>query len=252
MPAAALTFIVALGGAAVGSFLNVLVIRTHEGRSAVRGRSACPACGRPIPWYDLLPIVSFIVLGGRCRFCHARLSGQYLLGELLTAAVFTAVFMRFPWPWLMLVGWIAAAALVAIALYDGQWSLIPDEYTLALALSAAAFVLLAHQSLIASLIGLAAGAAFFGAQFLFSRGRWVGSGDIMLGAALGLLLGWPRLLVALFVAYMIGGIIASVLLLTHRRRSGQTLPFGPYLALGAFVGWLWGPELITWYLTHAL
>lgn len=242
----------ALVGLAAGSFLNVLIIRTHHDTSLWRGRSACPHCGHVLSWYEMFPFLSFVLLRGRCRHCRRALSWQYPIVELATAGLFMVVLQRFGLTWWSIWGWVVTSMMIAIAVYDGRWSLLPDSFTVALAIAGAGFALAAGGSWPSLVLGAIAGAGFFGSQYLFSRGRWVGSGDILLGGALGVMLGWRMLSLALLMAYLSGAVVASVLLLTRRRTSNATLAFGPFLVLSGFAAWLWGQEIINWYFSHAL
>lgn len=239
-------------GLATGSFLNVLIIRTHRETSPWRGRSACSHCGHDLAWYELIPLLSFTWLRGRCRHCRQALSWQYPIVEAGTALLFGLVAYEFGISWWTIWGWVVVSTMVAIAVYDARWSLLPDGFTLSLAISGAGFAVVSGLPWTTVILGAIAGAGFFGLQYLLSRGRWIGSGDILLGGALGLLLGWRMLGLALLLAYFFGALVASILLLSHRRTAKGTLAFGPFLVFGGFVAWLWGPALVDWYTTHAL
>lgn len=248
-PAALLTA-AALFGLAIGSFLNVIIIRTHLATSPWRGRSRCVQCGHGIAWYDNIPLVSFTWLRGRCRHCRTTLSWQYPLVEAGTAIVFLVVAQQFGMTWWTLWAWMVSALMIAIAVYDARWSLLPDSFTIALAIAGFGFTLASGASLLSLLIGAAAGVAFFGLQYLISRGRWVGSGDILLGGALGIMLGWRMLAVSLQISYLIGALVASILLLIRRQTAKGAMAFGPFLVLGAWVVWLWGSVMVDWFFSH--
>jgi leader peptidase (prepilin peptidase) / N-methyltransferase len=242
----------ALFGLAAGSFINVLVLRTHQATSPWFGRSKCMSCGHVLSWHELLPLASFLWLRGKCRHCSAALSWQYPLVEAGTALVFVLVASRFGLTWFTLWGWMITSIMVAIAVYDARWSLLPDSFSIFLAITGLGMAVALRVPLIDIGIGLVGGTGFFGAQYVLSRGRWVGSGDILLGGALGLLLGWRMLGLALMLAYFIGAIVASVLLLTKRTKAQAAMAFGPYLVLGGFIAWLWGEQIVAWYFNHAL
>ena len=250
-PAVVLAVAVLLGLAA-GSFLNVLILRTRQAASPWRGRSKCMSCGHALSWHELLPLASFLWLRGKCRHCRAALSWQYPLVEAGTAIVFGLVAWRFGLTWLTVWGWVAASAMMAVAVYDARWSLLPDSFSIALAVAGAGFAAASRLPLADIGLGLAAGVAFFGAQYVLSRGRWVGSGDVLLGGALGLLLGWRMLGLSLLLAYLVGAVVASILLLMRRQKAQGAIAFGPYLVAGAFTAWLWGPGIVDWYFNHAL
>ncbi|MBI5466703.1 MAG: prepilin peptidase [Candidatus Kerfeldbacteria bacterium] len=237
-------------GAAVGSFLNVIILRTRLGESSVRGRSRCPHCGRDLSWLELIPVASFAWLRGRCRHCRKHISWQYPIVEGLTAAAFIGVVLAQPLTLLTLLSWIVASCLLIIAVYDFRWALLPDGFTLSLAIVGLVSALVGGLPPLEVLLGGLAGAGFFGLQYVLSKKRWVGSGDILLGGALGLLLGWRMLGLALFLAYFIGALVASVLLLLKRQHASASIPFGPYLAIGGYLAWVWGTAIMNWYALH--
>lgn len=239
-------------GLCIGSFLNVIIFRTHKATSPWRGRSKCMQCGQKIHWYDNIPLLSFVWLRGKCRSCSKSLSWQYPLVEVGTAIFFLLVTWRFGFTWWAVGAWVVTSVMIAIAVYDARWSLLPDSFSIALAIAGCVFALLSGVPPVTLVLGAVAGAGFFGAQYLASRGRWVGSGDILLGGALGILLGWRMLGLSLFLAYLIGAAVASVLLLLRRQKGNSAMAFGPYLVLGGFIAWLWGEQLVNWYFNHAL
>lgn len=239
-------------GASVGSFLNVVIVRIAAERPFIRGRSSCPHCGRTLAWYELVPVGSFLFLGGRCRTCRKRLTVQYLLLECLTAAMFILVFLTFGFSLLTLSGWLVVSAMVLIALYDARWSLIPDQFSYILIGAGLLTAFISNVPLIDVFFGVLAGGAFFGGQFLLSRGRWIGSGDIFLGLGLGALLGWRALAVALGLAYFLGAVYALILILSRRTRLGRSMAFGPFLMVGGLIAWLYGESLINWYLLDVI
>lgn len=246
------TVAVAVVGAASGSFLNVVVERTRAERSFWRGRSACPHCGRQLRWFELVPVMSWVALGGRCRSCRRRLTIQYLVLELLAAALFLLVWLNFGWSWTTVVGWVVAGMMLALATYDAKWSLLPDEWSYILAGAGAVAAWLGGVAGLDILIGAIVGAGFFAAQWVGSRGRWVGSGDILLGLALGTLLGWRMFGLALLLGYLSGAFIAAIQILRRKLSLENSMPFGPYLLGGGFVAWLYGQEIVDWYFNHAI
>ena len=237
-------------GAAVGSFLNVVVLRMRANQPFLHGHSRCPHCGRQLRWWELVPVGSFLALGGRCRTCRHRLSAQYLLLECLTAAVFMTIFLRYGWSFLTPFGWVVGSTMLLIATYDGKWSLIPDEFSYLFIGSSLIWVLIAQQSWLETLYGLFAGAIFFGLQYVLSRGKWIGSGDIFIGLGLGLLLGWRMFFTALVMAYLSGAIVAAIQIIRRRKSVGTTMPFAPYLMAGGFAAWLFGPAIVNWYVLY--
>lgn len=236
-------------GLVIGSFLNVVIARLPERRSLWAPASACPGCGNAIAWYDNVPVLSFIALGGRCRACATRISWRYPSVEALTAALFGLAWMVFGGH---LVDFVSAAALlaalVAITVIDLRYQIIPDAITLPGVLAGFLASLASHHvSWLESAGGILLGAGLFVAVIVLSRGG-MGGGDLKLGAMLGAFLGWKALLVALFVAIVLGGASALVLLASGKLARKDAIPFGPFLAVGGAVALFWGHAIVGWYL----
>ncbi len=226
-----------LVGLAVGSFLNVLVFRTHEGRSALRGRSRCLACEVPLGPLDLIPVVSFMLLRGCCRTCAAAISWQYPLVEFSTGVLFAAAYLRYAsgfslpetftpdlfWAY-VLRDCIFIAFLAILFVYDLRYVLLLDRFTIPAMITALLVNLwlgVPAWSLLAG--GLALG-GFFLVQFAVSRGRWVGGGDIRMGMLMGFMLGIRDGLVALFIAYALGAAVGVYLLARQKAGLRTELP----------------------------
>ncbi|TSC80541.1 MAG: leader peptidase (prepilin peptidase) / N-methyltransferase [Candidatus Peregrinibacteria bacterium Gr01-1014_25] len=239
--AGVLFFVLAIAlGLVLGSFGTVLSHRLPRGET-IGGRSRCPSCGRVLTAFELIPIVSYLMLGGRCRGCGRRISAFYPLVELASAAVFAvAIIETGAAPLHTLALGMALWALMLIAVTDARTQKIPDALTGILAVAA-----LGHRFFLDDLRidGAFAALAVLGAQWIVSRGRWVGTGDLFLAAAIGLLVGsWAHALIALGLAYIIGAVFAAGVLL-RRPVLGQRIAFGPFLALGAASVALWGDWL---------
>jgi leader peptidase (prepilin peptidase) / N-methyltransferase len=236
-------------GLAIGSFVNVVIVRLPEHRSLWRTRSACPACGAGIAWRDNVPLLSFALLRGRCRACAVGIPWRYPIVEAVTAALFAIAFWRFgPTPEFVVAA-ILLAALVAITAIDLQLQIIPDAITLpGIVTGLVANVATQRVSIVDSLIGIALGGGLFLIIILVSRGG-MGGGDMKLGAMLGAFLGWKVALLALFLAVLFGGTFAIVLLVSGARSRKDAVPFGPFLALGGAIALFAGEELVTWYLS---
>lgn len=229
-------------GLAFGSFGNVLIARLPAEKS-VGGRSVCPRCGKTLTWKELIPVVSYVCLKGQCLGCKERISLQYALVELAGAIVFVIAVLVIPHDAFgALLAAISLWALFLIAVIDAHTQTIPDVLTIV----AGAAGLLLHVYL--GTVGLIApiiGGAFFGAQWAMSGGRWVGSGDIFLAIAMGLLLGsWLLMLIALTAAYIMGALWVLWLLFRHKIDVGQSVAFGQFLVLGTFVSFIWGKEIL--------
>jgi leader peptidase (prepilin peptidase) / N-methyltransferase len=238
-------FIVA--GLMIGSFLNVVIARLPERRSLLGPRSACPGCGAAIAWHDNLPVLSFVMLRGRCRACDMPIAWRYPIVELVTAALFAAAYARFGLTAAVGHALLLLALLVAITAIDLERQIIPD--LLSLPGIVAGFVVGVASGRVGwldSLLGIAVGGGLFFAIIVASGGG-MGGGDMKLGAMLGAFLGWPVTLVAIFVAVLLGGALAIALLASGRRGRKDAIPFGPFLAAGGAAGLFWGADLVAWY-----
>lgn len=226
-------FLFFLIGLSLGSFGNVLIYRLSEGIS-LHGRSVCPNCNRVLAAIDLIPLLSFVLLHGKCRRCGAKIGWQYPLVELVSGFLFLFAYAASPLDASQgLLFGIALWLLLLIAIYDYRSHTIPDALSLPLIL--VAFLLAGMKETFpiqAALVGL----GFFAVQWAVSRGKWVGSGDIFLGAGIGALAGTPFLTgAALFVAYVSGALVASFLLITNKVTRKAHIAFGPYLVFGTAV-----------------
>jgi len=235
-------------GAMVGSFANVAIYRLPRHQSLVTPRSRCPHCGHPIRAWDNIPLLSFLLLRGRCRDCGAPISWRYPLVEALTAALFLAVWLWFGASLASLRAALFALIMVIVIFVDLDHRIIPNALTypgIALGLLLA-WGGGARGFLTAVTAALGAGLVFLAIAVL-SRGG-MGGGDIKLAALMGAFLGWPLIAAALFVSFMVGGIVGVALLATGRRRRKDPVPFGPFLAVGGLAALFWGERLIRWYL----
>lgn len=237
----------ALLGLVVGSFVNAVIYRMHAGGSIVTGRSACPSCGHRLLARDLLPIVSFLALAGKCRRCKEPISRQYPLVELATAVLFVALWMRFGLTLSFALLAVCASFLVVIFVYDLKHQLILDRVTIPAIVIAALASVARGLPWASILIGAAIGFLVFFLQFVLSKGTWVGGGDIRLGALMGVLLGWQGVLLALFLAYITGALAAIPLLALKRKTMKDPIPFGTFLSAAAMFTLLYGDAVIQWY-----
>lgn len=235
-------------GAAIGSFINVLVARLPVGESPVRPRSSCPACGAMIAWYDNLPIVSWLVLRGRCRRCGSRISLEYPLVEAGTALIWVGVAWLYGPSWTALQGAVLLSIVLAIALIDARHYLIPDPLSLGgLVAGLALAPLPGPPSVLASILGAVAG---FGVLFVVGvAGEWafkkpaMGGGDMKMMAMVGAFLGPAGAMLTIFLGALVGTIVFAPVAL----RTDREVPFGVFLALGAAATFLLGDALTDWY-----
>ncbi|HVW66519.1 MAG TPA: prepilin peptidase [Candidatus Peribacteraceae bacterium] len=229
-------------GAAFGSFGNVLILRMPKNES-VNGRSHCPHCGHILSAWELIPILSFLFLRGRCKSCGKPIAWQYPLVELVAGLFFVLAgwWSNFLVPESILLGLVFWAMLL-IAMIDARTQMIPDAFTVILLICAVAYRLLLHSL---AFDGALVALVFFGGQWLLSRGQWVGSGDVFLAVALGFLLGsWVHLLLGLMAAYIIGALYVSVLLGLGTMKRSQHVAFGPFLVMGALIAFLYGDKAL--------
>ena len=240
-------FVVA--GLLIGSFLNVVIARVPERRSLWRPGSACPGCGAAIAWYDNIPILSFLALRGRCRACGTSISWRYPVVEGVTALLFAGAAYRFgPTPDAVVAAALLAV-LVALTAIDLERQIIPDVISLPGILAGAlANLATGRVPWRESLIGIVVGGGVF-LVIILASGGGMGGGDMKLGAMLGAFLGWKVLLLTVFVAVVLGGIVALALMASGARGRKDPIPFGPFLALGGAGGLFWGEMVLRWYLS---
>lgn len=237
-------------GLTIGSFVNVCIYRLPRGESLVFPPSRCPHCGHRLAAWDLVPVLSYLWLGGRCRYCRQRISLQYPLVELGTAGLFVLVFYVRGLSPGSVSGLVLASALLVVALTDARHYRIPNQVV---AFLAAAGLLLniwtRELSWWQMLVGAAVGGGVLGALALLRRGG-MGEGDIKLAAATGLYLGPGRQFLAIFLAAALGAIVGSVLILLGCKKRQDPIPFAPFLAVGTLVAYLWGDYLWFLYLSR--
>lgn len=270
-------------GIAIGSFLNVVASR-YDGdhflldNKMIGGRSHCEHCKKTLRWFELVPLVSFIMLGGSCARCKTKLSFQYPVVELVSGLIFALVPYRvetfFGISGGLLFGvaafWVVVfEAILVMSIIDIRLGIIPDELTVFLVILGIFFAIFmtgyfgpANHSLInfyANLFGLEqnflinrlvaaiAGAAFFGFLILITRGRGMGMGDLKLAIPLGIIFGWPDIILIIVFANVIGAIVGLAAIAIGKKNMNSTVPFGPFLATGAVVTFFFAYQLFQWY-----
>jgi len=243
----------ALLGLIVGSFLNVVIHRLPRGRSVVWPASACPWCEGRIAARDNIPILGYLLLGGRCRRCRAPISARYAVVEALTAALFVANLVRFGPTAEAVAGCLFSALVVALAGIDAEHLLLPDALTMPGILAGLALQpWLPRTTLLDSLIGALVGAGLLiltmNLWYWLRQEEGMGLGDVNMLAMVGAFLGWKGVAVTLLVASLSGALTGLALILARSLSLKSKLPFGVFLALGAVVALLWGPELVDRYL----
>lgn len=246
--------IIFLFGLAVGSFLNVLIDRLPRDESIIKGRSYCDNCKKPLLWCDLIPLFSFVLLKGKCRHCRSPISLYYPIVELTTGILFVLVFLFFSQEGIMnhelrIMGLISVIyylfivpCLIVVFFTDLKYGIIPDRIVYPAILVSLLYLFIIPNSLfmIHVLSGLGA-FLFFLFLYIITRGRGMGFGDVKLVFLLGLFLGWPYIIVALYFAFLTGAIVGCILILWRKKKlTGGTIPFGPFLVLGAIIAMFWG------------
>lgn len=285
-------------GSFLGSLIDCLANRSVTNKSFM-GRSYCDSCKRIIKWYDLFPVISYLILKGRCRFCHKKLAKEYLLIEIFTSVMIGLLFFLqmpdwwnsyiFPQSFFQILDVLFNAFLISVFIIvlitDLKTGLIPDRITypsaaaifIYLLLTTGAKIYLYYSSLQVSLlgkyllppygdfflrhslilaqpftsglIGTAILFIFFYSLIYFTKGKGMGGGDLKLGIIIGLGLGWEKAALSIFIAFLTGSLVGSILILTRKKSFGQTIPFGPFLSLGSIIAILWGEKIISYYLS---
>lgn len=265
--AASIIFIL---GAAIGSYLSVIIYRlANNQKGALFGRSMCPSCKKKIKWQHLIPILSWLFLRGKCAYCGKKISAHYIMLELLTGALFLISFLNWNFiestpsivnPQILdySINWqilekltfylIEFSLLIGIFFYDLLHKEIPDELSLpAIIIAIVGGLIFGIPTPLNMLLGGASIFVFFLLQFVLSRGTWIGGGDLRLGALMGILLGWEKGLLALVIAYLVGGLLSLFLLAGKKIQRKSKIPFGPFLVFGILIAIFWGERILEWY-----
>ena len=236
-------------GTIVGSFLNVVVYRYNTGLSFVTGRSKCFSCGKHLHWYELLPLFSFLMLGGKCLKCNSKISYQYFAVEFVTGAIFSGLFLKFGLTSLLPLYFLIASILIIIAVYDFKHKIIPDGMSLIFIILSIFVFIFTHNlsevfnlpallDLLAALILF----AFFAFFWLVSGGKWMGFGDAKLAIGVGFLLGFSGGIFAIMMAFWIGAIFSLIIMLLQKIKIFKSklslkseVPFAPFIIIAVFI-----------------
>jgi prepilin signal peptidase PulO-like enzyme (type II secretory pathway) len=240
-------------GSAIGSFLNVVIDRTTRGES-IMGRSHCEYCRATLSSLDLVPIVSFVGLGAKCRYCHKKLSWQYPLVETSAAVLFALSFWvtatsgnidlvkLFYW-------FVIISVMVVVFVVDLKFSLIPTTFVYAASLLSLfySYFSLPSPVFIDNVVAAFGATLFFLFIVLVTFGRGMGQGDIVLAFLIGIVLGIKATFLAIFLAFAIGAIVSILLIILGRKRFGNTIPFGPFLVFGFLIALFWAGPILNYY-----
>ena len=262
-------FFVFVFGIIIGSFLNCVIYRlalpgstSQSNLGKFKSRSFCPKCRHQLGFFDLIPILSFFVLKGKCRYCREKISWQYPLVEILTGLIFLLIF-NFQFSIFnefsisqfsnLIYLSVISCLLIIIFVYDLKHYLIPDKIIYPAIVIVFLFnifnsYIINDKSFFNLLLTAFAAGMFFFLIWLVSRGQWMGFGDVKLAFFMGLFLGFPIILPALFSAFFIGAIIGLGLIILGKKTLKSRVPFGPFLIIGTFLALFLGKDLINWYL----
>ncbi len=244
-------FILFILGLSVGSFLNVVIDRLPVGDSVICGRSHCDKCQKILTWYDLIPLLSFVLLLGKCRYCKYPLSYQYPLVELITGISFALVASNFTFDILFLKDtvrsiyiFIFISCMIAIFFTDLKYRVIPDEVLIFLGISTLLYIFIFERNqILPDILSAIIAAGFFLLLVLVTRGRGMGIGDVKYAFMMGFILGIPKIIIGLYLAFLTGGFISIILILVGRKKMKSTIAFGPFLVLGTVATFFWGDYL---------
>ncbi len=237
-------------GIVIGSFLNVLILRIPVKEEFVKTRSHCTQCGYQLRWYDLVPIISYLTLQGKCRECKTKISIQYPLIELLNGAAYLGIYLYSGIAWETIISCIVFSLLLVIFMIDLRHKIIPNGLVIAIFI-VSIFRMIMLQTYFDSVIGFFTVSLFLLLLALLTKGG-MGMGDIKLMAASGVLLGWQNNILALMIGAVLGSVIGVSLIIFKVIKRKQMIPFGPFLTIGIFVAMLFGDILVQWYISMIL
>lgn len=240
-------------GLCIGSFLNVCIYRLPESKSIVHPRSMCPQCGALIRFYDNFPILSYLLLRGKCRHCKTPISFRYPVVELLSGLFAVGVLIKYGLSLEAVVYYIFIATLLVITFIDIDHQIIPDIITLpGIPICFVASFALPQITYIESIMGiLIGGGSLFMVAWLYhllTKKEGMGGGDIKLLGMMGAIIGWKGVLFTIFVASAVGTVSGMLIMLKTRKSMKLAVPFGPFLAIGCIAYIFFGPQLIVWYI----
>lgn len=261
-------------GASIGSFLSAVIYRIKNKKKFVMARSICPGCKKKIKARHLVPIISWLILKGKCAYCNKKISPHYFFLELITASIFLALFFKwnfidasissvspeilnyqFNWHLFSIFSFyvVEFTFLIGIFFYDLLYKEIPDGFSLpAIVIAIIGGLYFQFVSPISMLLGGSSILLFFLLQFLISKGAWIGGGDLRLGLLMGILLGLEQGLLALISGYTVGAIFSIYLLANAKVNRKTQIPFGPFLVIGIVISLFYGMEIMDFYFNQIL
>ncbi len=237
--------LLAIFGLVVGSFLGAYTFRYSRGISVLKGRSFCPKCKKNLAWYDNIPILSFLLLKGRCRNCSKSISLRYPLIELAAALGFVGIWFLSLESVFLIFLILIFSLLVAIFVIDLEQKIVPDELVFTgFGLAVFYLLLISPSTLFTSLAAGFGAALFLLLVHLATRGRGMGLGDVKFAVFAGTLLGWPMMPVWLFTAFLTGAVVGTILVLAKKVSFGKQIAFGPFLVMSLIIVFIWGEKFI--------
>jgi|WetSurMetagenome_2_1015567.scaffolds.fasta_scaffold32498_2 leader peptidase (prepilin peptidase) / N-methyltransferase len=240
--------LVVLFGLIWGSFLNVVIYRVPERMSLAWPPSACPVCKAKIKPYDNIPVVSFLVLGGKCRHCKTRIPASYFVVELLTPAALAILYLRFGWGLTFVAAGLFTSALITLGFIDFRHKILPDAITYpGIVLSLVFSFFRTDMTFLQALLGAAVGGGFllvvYGAYWLVRKKEGLGLGDVTMMLMVGAFLGWLNALLTLILASVVGAIVGILIMALRKKDLQFMLPYGSFLAPAAFMALVWGGRI---------
>lgn len=254
--------IIFIFGLIFGSFLNVCIYRIPLGKSIVSPSSACTGCGNRLTALDLVPVLSYVFLKGHCRHCGANISPRYPLIELLTAVIYTVLFLKYGFTIPFIAFVFLMSILIAVFFIDIDHRIIPDELVIAGIIGGVILLVYNYFKPLVEIFGddrwWTPVAGFFSGSgflllvallglFIYKSDEAMGMGDVKLMAPIGLFLGWKLCLEALFISVVLAGFISVLLILLRIKNKKDTIPFGPFIVTGTFLTIMWGWDILNWY-----
>ena len=237
--------LVIIYGLIIGSFLNVLILRIPEKEDFVVERSHCMNCGYQLAWYDMIPVFSYLFLKGKCRKCGQPISKQYPIIEALNAVLYFVVFYVNGITFQSSIYCFVTSALLVISVIDFRTFEIPLGLTIFIGVMGIVCAAMDYKHISLYIIGMCSVGLFLEILFILSNGNWIGGGDATLMMAAGLVVGWEKIIVAFFLACILGAVIHSIRMKVSDE--DHVLALGPYLAMGIYIVMIWGDKLINWY-----
>ncbi len=239
-------------GLGFGSFASVVIHRLHTHQKGIFwGRSKCPKCHHTLDAIDLIPVFGALINKFKCKYCKKKISLHYPILELVMGGSFllTSIMVGFGNLWLLLYYLIITFVFILLSFYDIFFQEIPDEISLpAIVLTGAVGYFAQLHEPKSLLLGFLVPVLFFGIMFVGSKGRWLGGGDVRIGAIMGFLLGWPNIITGLFFGYLLGAVYSAIGLTSGKLNRKTPIPFGPFLFGGTYIALFWGQNIIEWYL----